>query len=355
MVADFVHRTGARLHDRPSLTREPVPVPDQPSVPAQPAVLGKRPVNVVTVTPNPAIDWTVTVPGFAAGAVNRAAAERSQPAGKGVNVAAALAGYGLGVAATGFLGRDNADLFEAFFAERRIGDAFVRVDGPTRTGIKIVDPDRRETTDVNFPGVPVSGDQLDVLRERVRTLAVRGERWFVLAGSLPPGADPSLYAGLARSITAAGCRVVLDTSGDALRHALDAAPSIVKPNLHELEMLAGRPLSSVDDVVDAARTLLERGVELAAVSMGAEGALFVTAGEIVHARPPAVEVGSTVGAGDAMVAGIVAARLAGLDLAGTARLATSFSVAALTRREPGAPTREEIEALAGRVAVVPGP
>jgi 1-phosphofructokinase len=329
------------------MTREPVPVPEKPSV----SVPGKRPVNVVTVTPNPAIDWTVTVPGFAAGAVNRAAAERSQPAGKGVNVAAALAGYGLGVAATGFLGRDNAAAFEAFFAARRIGDAFVRVDGATRTGIKIVDPDRQETTDVNFPGTPVSGDHLDVLRERVRALAVRGNRWFVLAGSLPPGADPSLYAVLARSIMAAGCHVVLDTSGEALQHALDAAPSIVKPNLHELEALAGRALPSAGDVADAARALLERGVELAAVSMGADGALFVTRDAIVHARPPAVEVGSSVGAGDAMVAGIVAARLAGLDLADTARLATAFSVAALTHREPGAPTREEIEVLAGRVGV----
>ncbi len=323
------------------MTREPVSVPV--SVPE------KRSVDVVTVTPNPAIDWTVTVPGFAAGAVNRAVAERSQPAGKGVNVAAALAGYGQGVAATGFLGRENVAVFEAFFAARRIGDAFVRVDGATRTGIKIVDPDRQETTDVNFPGAVVSGDHLDALRERVKALAARGNRWFVLAGSLPPGADPSLYAVLTRSITAAGCRVVLDTSGDALHHALDAAPCIVKPNLHELEALAGRALPSAADVADAARALLERGVELAAVSMGAEGALFVTRDAIVHARPPAVDVGSTVGAGDAMVAGIVAARLAGLDLAATARLATAFSVAALTRREPGAPSREEIEALAGGI------
>ena len=311
----------------------------------------QRPVEVVTVTPNPAIDWTVTVPGFAAGTVNRATAERSQPAGKGVNVAAALAGYGHRVAATGFLGRDNAAAFEAFFAARRIDETFVRVDGATRTGIKIVDPERRETTDVNFPGAAVSAKDVEALLERVEMLAEAGDRWFVLAGSLPPGADASLYAELIRPITAAGCRVVLDSSGDALRHALDAAPSIIKPNVHELEALAGRALPSAADVTDAARAMLERGVELAAVSMGAEGALFVTRGAVVRARPPAVEVGSTVGAGDAMVAGIVAARLAGLRLAETARLATAFSLAALTRRAPGAPSRAEIEALAGRVTV----
>lgn len=307
-------------------------------------------IGVVTVTPNPAVDWTVTVPGFTPGAVNRASADRSRPAGKGVNVAAALAGYGHGAAATGFLGRDNAAGFEAFFAERGIEDAFVRVAGATRVGIKLVDTDRQETTDVNFPGPAVTAADVDALLGRVDALAGDG-RWFVLAGSLPPGADASLYAELTRRIRARGGRVVLDTSGDALRHALDAAPHAVKPNVHELEALLGRALSTADEVVDAARALLARGVELAAVSMGAEGALFVARDAVVHARPPSIAVGSTVGAGDAMVAGIVAARLAGLDLAETARLATAFSLAALTRAQPGPPTRAEVEAMAGRVEV----
>lgn len=307
-------------------------------------------IDVVTVTPNPAIDWTVTVPGFAPGAVNRASADRSRPAGKGVNVAAALAGYGHRAAATGFLGRDNAAAFESFFAGLGIDDALVRVPGATRVGIKLVDPDRRETTDVNFPGPGVSAADVDALLARVDALAADG-RWFVLAGSLPPGAEPALYAELTRRIRARGGRVVLDTSGDALRHALDAVPHVVKPNVHELEALLGRALPTTRDVVDAARALLERGVELAAVSMGAEGALFVARDAVVHARPPSVAVGSTVGAGDAMVAGIVAARLTGLDLAETARLATAFSLAALTRTELGPATRAEVEAMTERVRV----
>lgn len=317
-----------------------------------PSAADSAAIDVVTVTPNPAIDWTVTVPGFAPGAVNRASADRSRPAGKGVNVAAALAGYGHGAAATGFLGRDNAAAFESYFAELGIDDAFVRVAGATRVGIKIVDPSRQETTDVNFPGPAVTAEDVDALLRRVDALAADG-RWFVLAGSLPPGADAVLYAELTRRIRARGGRVVLDTSGVALQHALDAAPHVVKPNVHELELLLGQLLPSPDDVADAARALLERGVELAAVSMGAEGALFVARDAIVHARPPSVTVGSTVGAGDAMVAGIVAARLAGLDLAETARLATAFSLAALTRTEPGPPPRAEVEAMAVRVDVEP--
>lgn len=310
-----------------------------------------RPIHAVTVTPNPAIDWTVTVPGFAAGAVNRAAAERTQPAGKGVNVAAALAGFGVRCAATGFLGRENAAAFEPFFARLRIDDAFVRVDGATRTGIKIVDPERGETTDVNFPGPRVTPEDVEALLERVDGLADAPGRWFVLAGSLPPGAEASLYRELVDAVRGAGCGVILDTSGEPLRLALDGAPHVVKPNVHELEALVGYPLASPDDVVDAARVLLDRGVMLAAVSMGAEGALFVDRDAVVLARPPRIEVGSTVGAGDAMVAGIVAARLAGLDLEGTARLATAFSAAALSRAGQGPAPAKEVEAMTRRVTV----
>ncbi|HEU4455417.1 MAG TPA: PfkB family carbohydrate kinase, partial [Longimicrobium sp.] len=175
--------------------------------------------DAVTVTPNPAIDWTLTVPGFAAGAVNRVAEQRSRAAGKGVNVAAALAAYGVRVAATGFLGDGNAAAFEALFAEAGIADRFVRVPGETRVGIKIVDPSRQETTDVNFPGLAPTSTDVDSLRARIMEMAIGGA-WFVLAGSLPPGVEPAIYRDLASTLKAAGCRVILDTSGDPLRHAL---------------------------------------------------------------------------------------------------------------------------------------
>ncbi len=293
-----------------------------------------RAVEVVTVTPNPAIDWTVDVPGFTAGAVNRVAGQRSRAAGKGVNVAVSLADHGLAVAATGFLGRGNAAPFEALFARKGIADRFVRVAGETRVGIKIVDPEKRETTDVNFPGPEVAPEEVRSLLERVAELAST-RPWFVLAGSLPPGVDATLYRDLVRALREAGCRTVLDASGEALRHALDAAPGVVKPNVHELEALLGRPLPTVEAVAGAARSLLARGVGLAVVSMGAEGALFVREDAVVQAVPPGVEVRSTVGAGDAMVAGIVAGELGGLPLAETARLATAFSLAALTGADAG--------------------
>jgi 1-phosphofructokinase len=301
--------------------------------------------RVVTVTPNPAIDWTVTVPGFAAGAVNRATEERSSAAGKGVNVAVSLAAYGCRVAATGFLGRDNAAAFEQRFRETGVGDRFVRIAGSTRVGIKIVDPETQQTTDVNFPGARPSQDDVFRLWKELDALAAR-RPVFVLAGSLPPKMEAGAYGDFVHKLKECGCAVVLDTSGEPLRLALDAAPQVVKPNVHELEAITRSRLSSMGEILAAARGLLERGVETAVVSMGAEGALFATADGAVMARPPSVRVHSTVGAGDAMVAGLVAARLAGLALDDTARLATAFSVHHLTAGRDG-----DVDALRTLVSV----
>lgn len=313
--------------------------------------MSDRPIEVITVTPNPAIDWTLTIPGFTAGAVNRVEGQRRNAGGKGVNVAAALAAYGHRVAATGFLGDANAAIFADLFGRAGIADHFVRVPGETRVGIKILDPAAGETTDVNFPGLAPAREDVEALVRWLTEVGADSRPVVVLAGSVPPGVDAGIHADLLRLLKPLGCRVVLDTSGDPLRRALDEAPHVIKPNVHELEALVGRPLATVDEVVEAARGGLARGVELAVVSMGAEGAVFVRADRAVVAVPPRVTVGSTVGAGDAMVAGIVAALLADLDLPGMARLASAFSLATLTRAEPGPASRSEIEAYVDRIDV----
>lgn len=307
--------------------------------------------QVITVTLNPAIDQTVTIRDFTAGAVNRVESLRSNPGGKGVNVASALADYGHSVAATGFLGRENAAVFEELFARKDIADHFVRIAGQTRCGIKISDPARGETTDINFPGAAPEPHEIDALRQRLVELSELDHAWIVLAGSVPPGVDPAIYRELTELFRERGQKVVLDTSGEPLRHALEAAPHIVKPNIHELEEILGRTLDTRDHVVEAARELIARGTALVAVSMGAEGALFVAADEVVTARPPSIQVRSTVGAGDAMVAGIVAGQIRELPLADCARLATAFSLDALVRGESGITSHAAIEASMQEVTI----
>jgi 1-phosphofructokinase len=304
--------------------------------------------DVVTVTLNPAIDRTVTIPNFSAGAVNRVEQERSAPGGKGVNVASALADCGHHVAVTGFLGCENSALFEALFERKKIEDHFVRIAGRTRVGIKITDPVRRQTTDINFPGPAPAPADLDALRQRLGAI---DSTWGVVTGSLPPGVDATIYRDIVKALKARGSKVVLDTSGEALRHAIEVLPHVIKPNIHELETFVGNPLTTDAEVIAAAKKLASRGIELVAVSMGADGACFATEAAVVIARPPDVEVKSTVGAGDAMVAGILSAQLRRLPLAESARLATAFSLEVLRRGESGVSSPASIDSSMSQVRI----
>ena len=313
--------------------------------------MSNKSLEVVTVTPNPAIDWTLTIPDFSAGSVNRVEHQHSKPGGKGVNVASALADYGHRVAVSGFLGLENSASFESLFSAKGIEDHFIRIDGETRVGIKITDPARQQTTDINFPGQTPAPADVELLLERLGQLAAASRAWFVLAGSLPPGVEPTLYRDLLHMLHACGCRVLLDTSGEALRHALDARPDVIKPNLHELEELTNIKLRTKNEIVEAARSLVRRGIELAVVSMGAGGALFITNERAILAQPPGVRVHTTVGAGDAMVAGILAGRIGGCSLAETARLASAFSLDAITRRESSMTFRARIEGLMNEITI----
>jgi 1-phosphofructokinase len=312
---------------------------------------------VITITLNPALDRTLVVRQLERGAVNRAEWLGDRPGGKGVNVAVALAEHGVAVAALGFLGEANSGVFARFLKEHGVGENFVRLPGATREGLKIVDPERGETTDLNFPGLAPRAEDLADLTRRIDEVDTG---WCVLAGSLSPGVPTDFYAGLTTRLRARGVRVALDTSGAPLAAALAARPDVIKPNVHELAELVGRELPDEAAVLRAARELAAGGVGLVAVSRGAEGALLVAEGEAVAARPPRIEVGSTVGAGDAMVAGIVAGRLRGLGLADTARLATAFSLHALTRgaaKEAGEGEARAagaaVAAFAGRVVIEP--
>lgn len=304
--------------------------------------------EVATVTLNPAIDRTISVAGFERGAVNRAELVGDRAGGKGVNVAVALAEQGHRVAALGFLGRENEAVFTAHFAASGVVDRCLRLPGATRIGLKIVDPTRGETTDLNFPGLAPATDDLASLLGQLDELDVR---WCVLAGSLPPGVPVDFYAQAIRWLRGRSVRVALDTSGTALAAAFPAGPDLIKPNVHELEVLVGRALPDEMAVVEAARDLVTKfGIGLVAVSRGADGAVFVSGEGVVSARPPKIEVRSTVGAGDAMVAGLVAARLRGLPLAETARLATAFSLHALTRHG-GRDPRAAVDAFLPQIEV----
>ncbi|MFE3836381.1 1-phosphofructokinase family hexose kinase [Pseudogemmobacter sonorensis] len=307
-----------------------------------------------TVTLNPAIDQTVTLDRLVPGAVHRAQAVRRNAGGKGVNVASCLADWFGGAArieALGLLGDDNPAAFEALFAAKGITDGMVRVPGETRTNIKLVA--ESDTTDINLPGFAADDAALAEVRARLQDPGPGDVT--VVSGSLPGGLPAETCAALVAGLRAQGARVVLDTSGPPLARALAAAalPDAVKPNRHELEDWAGHPLAGPTEILAAAEGLRARGIGLVVVSLGAGGALFCGAEGALHARLPVVGGGSSVGAGDAMVAGIAAALAEGKGLEDVARQGTAFAAAKLTLTGPNLPARAEVEALMRRVTIIP--
>lgn len=305
---------------------------------------------IATVTLNPAIDQTVSIPNFTADAVNRVAWEQSDAGGKGVNVASFLADFGYAVTATGWLGQENPELFQKLFDQKGIVDRFVRIAGKTRVNVKIVDEIQQQVTDINFSGCPAPELARQQLTETLSHLAADHD-WFILAGSIPAGVPDTFYRDLVSLLKAQHKTVVMDTSGNSLRHALAAQPDVIKPNLVEMQELMGRSLSTETEIIAAARDLIQQGLQCVVISMGAEGALFVTAQAAVHAQPPQMEIKSTVGAGDAMVSGTVVGMMRGYSLPDRARLATAFSMGALSQLGPRLPPTDEIEANCDRVTL----
>ena len=307
-------------------------------------------MRIATVTLNPAIDQTVRVDHFRPNTVNYAQTMQFDAGGKGVNVASFLTDMGFTTSVTGFLGQDNAEFFEQFFAKKHIDDQFVRIPGLTRTGVKIVDEANQQTTDINMPGLSPSKEALDALHETIEELSMSCD-WFVLSGTLPPGIPTTTYATLITQLKAHGKHVALDTSRDALREGVQAIPTIVKPNVDELQQLTGQSLTDAAAVEQAARQLVEKGIQLVVISMGEKGAMFVDATSTLMAVPPSVMVKSTVGAGDAMVAGLVAGHAQGWSLPECARFATACSLGAITNVGHNLPAPETLQAYVQQVII----
>jgi 1-phosphofructokinase len=308
-------------------------------------------MSVITVTLNPAIDETVVLETLRPGHVHRASAVSFHAGGKGVNVASCLADYGVKATATGILGAENAMVFESLFATKGIADKFIRVPGATRTNIKLSHDG--DTTDINLPGLVIDDATTGKLREEIFEIAT-GKSLVLLAGSVPAGISEIIYAELTEALNAVGARVLLDTSGAPLTAALNAkhVPYCIKPNRDELEAFCHRALPARDDLITVARELTARGIALVVVSLGAEGSLYVSGDKVLHASLPAVRAASTVGAGDAMVAGMIAALQSGASLEGIARLATAFATAKLMQPGPNLPGRETVNQLAEQVKII---
>ncbi len=282
---------------------------------------------IYTVTLNPALDKTVEIPSLTIDSVNRITEMRTDPGGKGINVSKVIDRLGGKSIATGILGGDTGQAIQASLQAMGLETSFRFVEGETRTNLKIIDPVNHTNTDINEPGVTVSGEILDHVLAGL--LAMLGENDIVvLSGSLPKGAPKDTYRTWVKACADAGARVFLDADGELLAAGIEASPYLIKPNNHELSGLLKRTLKTPEELKEAARELMaEHGIKKIVVSMGGEGALYVTADETVYAEGLKVPVGSTVGAGDSVVAALAVAEESGMSLEDTVRLSTATGAA----------------------------
>ena len=266
---------------------------------------------IVTVTLNAALDRTLTVPNFAAGHRHRASQGLTLAGGKGINVARALKRLDVPVVATGLAGgRTGTRIVEELTAEAILND-FVRIADESRTSTAVVDPMGSSFTEINEWGPQVGGDELEILRDKIRYLS-RGADVVVFAGSLPRGVDVAFYADVIRELSRAGVSTVLDSEGEPLRAGLESEPTLVAPNQHEAEGLVGQELNDDEDFLMALDTIADLGARNVLLTLGS-GAFGLTREDRrmrrFHAVAPKVETVSAVGAGDVLLAGFLAAQL----------------------------------------------
>lgn len=299
---------------------------------------------IVTLTLNPSVDRTVEVDTLARGEVMRALGGRVDPGGKGINVSRALAAHGHRTRAVITLGGAEGDHLVSLLRDTGIDIVAVPIRGAIRSNITVVEPDGT-TTKINEPGAELSADELAAVFSAVQE-AVASADWLVASGSLPPGTPTDVYADLVNLLAGSGTNVAIDTSGPALEAVLPACPTLVKPNRDELAEATGRRLLTISDVVAAAGQLRDRGARTVLASLGADGAVLVDDDGAVHGRTTAVAAVSSVGAGDAMLAGFLAGGGKGPDALVEA---LAWGAAAALQPGSGMPSPADIDRAAVRL------
>jgi 1-phosphofructokinase len=269
---------------------------------------------IVTLTLNPSLDRSIEVGKLVVGDVNRATSAHLDPGGKGVNVSRALLANGVASRAVVPCGGDEGGQLIRLLVAEGVDVRAVPIAGNTRSNITLTEPDGT-TTKINEPGPQLSPAEFSAVIDQVLTCAMSDtgagagdDGVVVVCGSAPPGLPVEAFAEFCKRIQQAGLRLVVDTSGPALRAAAAAGASLVKPNRDELAEVVGRPLASLHDVVDAAQELRSWGAHAVLASLGADGAVLVDSRGVVAGDAPVDRPRSSVGAGDALLAGFIAAR-----------------------------------------------
>ena len=299
---------------------------------------------ILTVTLNAAIDKRYVVEGFQAGEVNRVKECAYTPGGKGLNVSKPAAIAGAEVVATGFVGGHAGNYIEESLLPFHVKSAFYHLASESRSCINIWDAVNHVQTEFLEPGFTVTEEDFKGFQEKFQSLVQRADV-VTMSGSVPKGVDGTAYQKLVKIVRKAGKKVILDTSGKLLEMGIDACPTMIKPNIDEIRMLTGKSCANMEDMVEAAKEIHKRGVEIVAVSLGGDGSFVVCGQGIYQARVPKIDAVNTVGCGDSMIAGFALGLSEGLGIEEILRKASAISAAAALREETGFFVKEDMERI----------
>ncbi len=302
---------------------------------------------IITVTMNPAIDKTVEIGEFVHGGLNRIQKVVLDAGGKGINVSKTIKALGGDSIATGFLGGNTGKNLQQMITDLELTADFVKIEEETRTNTKVLEMNGC-VTELNESGPCISEGEKALLLEKLMKYAKK-DTFVVLSGSVPKGIEKDMYQVITEKMHEKGAKVFVDADGELFSRALMAKPDIVKPNQMELELYFGKKFSNKEELLSAAKDILELGIEIVIISMGAEGAYFLSKEKAVYCPGIAVEAHSTVGAGDAMVAAFTYGMSIHKDFEECAKLAVAVSAGAVTTVGTKAPQKELVLELMKKV------
>lgn len=257
---------------------------------------------IYTVTFAPSIDYIPYVEHFQADTLNRAKEVSYYPGGKGINISRVLTRMNVDTTALGFVGGFTGEYIQQFLQQEQVSTAFIQVDGITRINVKIKS---QQETELNGPAPSLQEQEIAQLLHFLQLHAKEAD-WIVVSGSIPETVTDAFFEQLQKSCQLTGAKWVLDTSGPRLKQLLQYKPYFIKPNQHELSELVDEPVHTLAQAIEHAKRLTEKDVSLVIVSLGGEGAVCVSKTTQFLAKAPAGQVVNTVGAGDSLVAGMVA-------------------------------------------------
>jgi 1-phosphofructokinase len=307
--------------------------------------------NMITaVCLNPCIDKMVKVDSFIVGGLNRILESTIDGSGKGVNVAIACQQIGCESACIGFLYDANGQIIQKRLESYQVITDFLWKMGEVRTNLKVADIKNGTYTEINEKGMAITEDQIEFIKSKVKEFASKSSI-MVFTGSLPQGCPKDFYKVLIEIAKLEGTKCILDAEGEALLKGTDAIPYLIKPNIVELEQAIGLRLQSPMEVYNAALAFIDKGISIVAVSMGSEGAVITDGEKAYYAPIIPVEVRSTVGAGDSMVAGFCKAIEMGLPLKEMFRYGVAGATASVMTEGTQLIRFSDFEALLDRVVI----